>query len=172
MMPLATPNNPDWMTPVLSALRVVLPQNTLLAQNSPDSTGQSLIYPEADYLLSAGAYPAVLLYCTPLTYKPCSRSTYSGTFDAVVVYYQRWDKATQSGQMLDLLWQSVALDLARMQANVESNDRLVVGYTNYLQTITKIALSPYYGPVTPLSPALYTLSRSMTLSCVLPPFDS
>ncbi len=168
-MTLRIPNNPTTDIIAMVALRQVIVPNTQLAAGSSDGTGLSQVYINASYLLSIATFPAVLLSSRGQTYKGRSRSTYTGLVDILVAYYDRWDKQPQT---LDGVYASVALDLERIRANIESNDRAVLRSLTTIETLQKITISPYYGELDHTIPDVPLVVRTLTLRCVLPEYDA
>jgi hypothetical protein len=168
-MVLRLANNPTTDVIAMVALKQVIVPNTQLALGSNDSTGLSRVYINAVYPLSIADFPSILISSEGQTYSSRSRSTYAGIVDIHIAYYDRWDKQPQT---LDAVYASVALDLERIRANIESNDRAVVnGFTN-IEAIKKITVSPYYGELDHSVPDVPLVVRTLTLRCVLPEYDA
>ncbi len=168
-MPLRLLNNPATDVVAMAALKQVIVPNTQLALGSSDSTGLSRVYINTVYPLSIADFPSVLISSKPQTYTQCSRSTYNGLVDISIAYYDRWDKQPQT---LDQVYANVALDLERMRANIESNDRAVIGGFTAIERIQRIIVSPYYGELDHSIPDVPLVVRTLTLRCVLPEYDA
>lgn len=168
-MALLLPNNPETDVVALAVLKQVIVPNTQLALGSSDGTGLTQVYINNLYALSTGSFPAVHLSSERQVYAPRSRSTYTGMVNLHVDYYDHWDSQSAT---IDSQYAALSLDLERMKANVESNDTLAFQGTNALETVIKIALSPYSPEIDTKFPGLLLLFRTMTLSCRLPEYDA
>jgi len=162
------PNNPTTDVVVLGALRQVIVPNTNLALISASGTGLENVYIQNKYAISQGVFPAVHLYTGKQHYLRDSRSTYIGTMEAVVEYYDRWDSQPNT---IDTVRAAIAADLERMKANVESNEQLTIGITSYTVGILKEMLSPYPGEFDRNFPGLHLVYRTFTITFNILPFD-
>lgn len=168
-MSLRVADNPATPVAVLQALKIVAVPHTRLALMSSSGTGLERVFINNLPVMALGAFPAVALSYGKQIHKRSSRSTWSATFPCFLTYYDRWD--TQPAT-LDSVYATLSADILRMYANIESNDRLVVGTDSYLQTLS-LSLSAYYGEIDRHSvPGLALLHRTITLQCVTPPYDA
>lgn len=142
-MALRTANTPNTDIVVLNAIKAIIAPNTALAQNSSDGLGLSQIFVQREFdMLNAGIFPAVLLMAGAQTYQRQSRSTFDGTFTAILDYYDRWD---QHPDEFDDIRTAIALDLERMKSNIESQDSLATNGIAIAISLLRETLSPYEG---------------------------
>jgi hypothetical protein len=135
-MALRAPNNPNTDVIILNVLRNVMHLNlagqpcTYLASidpggSDPAGTGLNLTYVQNKYKMALGISAAVP-YAVHLSSGKQEYSkegaglrTYIGQFVAICEYCGRWDNQPDS---IDAIRSTIAADLERIKANIESND--------------------------------------------------
>ena len=169
-MPLSVPSNPSIALAVLVAVQATIVPGTQLAAGSSDGTGLTQVYLNDKSALSRGSFPAVNIASGKEISKHQSRSTYVGTLEVVISYYDRWDARIVT---LDGVYQSISSDMLRMYSNLEDNDTLLYQNSETVQTISSYTLSKYYEDEIDHTtvPAYVLVRRTLTIQCVIPPYD-
>jgi hypothetical protein len=128
---LRVPNNPNHVSALIAILQnlaTVDPAtglgNTLLAELSTSGTGLERVYVEGQKssMLTSATFPALLI--EPITPQKTSiggHKVYNATMGVKLSYYDRWDRNSTTIEAIHL---SSRQDLARIQANFESNPTL------------------------------------------------
>lgn len=171
-MPLRTANNPNTDLVVMTAIKNVMAPNTQLAATSASGLGLELIFIQDKYAMMLGMnvnYPiAVNMMSKGQSYHRSSQRTYTGLVDVAIDYYSRWDEQDST---IDAIWASIALDLERIKANIESNDSLMYGQTNYAISVPSLYLTEYEGEYDKTFPGLTLIHRMLTLKVNVLPYD-
>lgn len=159
--PLRTPNNPNVSPVILAALRQIIPAGTNLCNANPaDTTGVSQVYIRSRYAMSQGAFPAANLSTLPQEYRRTSARAYAGLLVVSISYYNRW--AENNAQTQDQIIQSMEDDLNRIQANLESNEDLVVAGIPHATSIPRFTMSADKGEIDSTFPGMQLLYRTLT----------
>lgn len=178
---LRQPNNPNTDTAILGVLRNVLHLNlagqpcTYLAQLSTSQTGLELTYVQNKYQMALGmtaAIPyAVHLSSGKQTYSKegAGLRTYIGAFTFMIEYCARWDEQPAS---IDSIRATIAADLERIKANIESNDSLAYQGQAYSVSIPSMQLSDYRGTLNADFPGLTLVERTLTGIANVLPYDT
>lgn len=170
-MTIIVPVNPNVAATVLAAVKATIVPGTQLAAGSADGTGLAQVYLNDKSAMARGAFPAVNLASGKESTKQQSRSTYVGSLEVVLSYYDRWDSRVTT---LDAVYQNISLDILRMYSNLEDNDTLVYQNGVTVQTIASYVLSKYYGDEIDHTsvPAYVLVKRTLTCTCSIPPYDA
>lgn len=183
-------NNPNVDNVILATLRSVMHLNlagqpcTYLASIDPGNpnatpplpaqTGLSLTYIQNKYQMALGmtlAVPyAVHLSSGKQSYSKdgCGLRTYDGQMMAIIEYCGRWDNQPSS---IDTIRATIAADLERIKANLESNDSLQYGGAAYAISVPSMQLSDYKGTLNGDYPGLTLVERTLTVLVNVLPYD-
>jgi hypothetical protein len=176
---LRTPNNPNVDSTVLSVIRSVLNLNaagqpcTYLASIDPAQTGLSLTYVQNKFKMALNM-TAALPYAVHLSSgkqrygKIGGPKSFGGAFEAIIEYCARWDDQPSS---LDTIRATIAADLERMKANLESNESLAFGGAAYAISLPTLQLSDYKGELNYDFPGLTLVERTLSVMVDMLPYD-
>lgn len=127
---LRTPNNPNNIDALMGIIQNIANidrmsglGNTRLAQLSASGTGVERVYLEGNKsVMVQGAMPALLIEpVTPQKTSIAGQRTYSASTSLKLSYYDRWDRNPAT---IETIHVASRQDLARIQANLESNPTL------------------------------------------------
>ncbi len=187
---LRSPNAPFVDKDILGVLRNVMHLNlaaqpcTYLASIDPGDataspplaplTGLSLTYIQNKYQMAL-KMTAALPYAVHLSSGKQGYSkqgaglrTYIGSLVCLVTYCGRWDENPAS---IDSIRATIAADLERIRANLESNDSMAYQGQAYTVSIPSIALSPYEGTLNATFPGLVLVERTLSMVAEILPYD-
>jgi hypothetical protein len=177
---LRTPNNPDTDVAILNVLKNVMHVNlalqpcTYLAQISTSQTGLELTYIQNKYQMALGM-TATLPYGVHLSSGKQGYSkegaglrTYIGQLTCIIEYCARWDDQQSS---IDSIRKTIAADLERIKANLESNDSMAYQGTAYSISIPSMQLGDYKGTLNYDYPGLTLVERTLTMTANILPYD-
>lgn len=176
---LRIPNNPNVDSIVLGVLRNVLNLNatgqvcTYLAQISTSQTGLELVYVQNKYKMALNM-TAALPYAVHLSSgkqrygKMGGPKSFGGAFEAIIEYCARWDDQPSS---LDTIRATIAADLERMKANLESNESLAFGGQAFAISLPTMQLSDYKGELNADFPGLTLVERTLSVMVDVLPYD-
>jgi hypothetical protein len=177
---LRTPNNPDTDDVILDILKNVMHVNlamqpcTYLAQISPSQTGLELTYVQNKYQMALNL-TAAIPYAVHLSSGKQGYSkegaglrTYIGALTLLIEYCARWDENPES---IDTIRKTVAADLERIKANLESNDSMAYQGAAYTVSIPSLQLSDYKGTLNYDFPGLTLVERTLTMQANVLPYD-
>lgn len=176
-MPLRTPNNSNTDLVILQTIANVMHKNvasqycTYLAQISTSGTGAELTYIQNKYRMVLGMTPA-LPYAAHLSsgkqrYAKNSTFEWLGQFEAIIEYCARWDEQASS---IDNIRSTIAADLERIKANIESNDALVYGGADFTISVPTMHLSDYRGTLNGDFPGLTLVERTLSMQVLILPY--
>ena len=187
---LREPNNPTTDIVILNVLRNVMHftlegyPSTYLASIDPGDatanpplaphTGLSLTYVQNKYKMALGM-TAALPYAIHLSSGKQGYSkqgaglrTYIGSLVCIIEYCARWDENPAS---IDAIRRTIAADLERIRANIESNDSLQYNNAAFAVSVPSMTLSPYEGSLNATFPGLILVERTLTVSVEILPYD-
>lgn len=174
---LRSPNNSNTDVAILGTLRSVLNLDadgtpcTYLAQLSQSQTGLELVYVQSKYKMALGMTAtvpyAVHLSSGKQSYRKNSLRTYDGSFEALIEYCGRWDDQPTS---IDAIRATIAADLERLKANLETNDSLSYGGQAYAISLPSMTLSDYKGELDTTFPGLTLVSRTLSVMVNVLPY--
>lgn len=172
-MPLRNPNNPNTdsvLAVAFIAIAVGYPSvNTVIGSVPADVNGKGpIFYNMAFEEMAFGSFPSALLTVGPQSYQRLSRSNWVGAVTLDLDYFNRWDR--QSAQ-IDTIRASIATDLERIKANIESNESLQQNNTAYTISAYSHTLSPYKGEQLDMD-GLTLVTRRYSCSFHILPYDS
>ena len=180
MVVLRTPNNPTTDDVILNVLRNVMHVNlsgqycTYLASIDPAQTGLAQTFVQSKYQMALGM-TAAIPYAINLSSgrqgysKPgAGLRTYIGSLVAICEYCGRWDENPAS---IDSIRATIAADLERIKANLESNDSMAYQGAAYTIAIPSMTLSPYQGTLNAEYAGLTLVERTLTMTFEILPYD-
>jgi hypothetical protein len=180
MVVLRTSNNPNTDDVILNVLRNVMHLNlagqacTYLAQISTSQTGLELTYVQNKYKMALGM-TAAIPYAVHLSSGKQGYSkqgaglrTYIGSLVCLVEYCARWDEQQSS---IDAIRKTIAADLERIKANLESNDSMAYQGQAYTISIPSMTLSDYKGTLNYEFPGLTLVERVLPITVEILPYD-
>jgi hypothetical protein len=177
---LRNPNTPNTDLVILNTLKSVLHLNlaglpcTFLAQISASQTGLELTYVQSKYQATLGM-TAALPYAVHLSSgkqhyekEGAGLRTYVGAFVCILEYMGRWDDQPGS---IDAIRKTIAADLERIRANIESNDSLQFNNTAFAVSVPSMQLSDYKGTLNSDYPGITLVERTLTFMINILPYD-
>jgi hypothetical protein len=185
MVVLRTSNNPNTDDVILNVMRNVMHLNlagqpcTYLASidpggNDPAQTGLNLTYVQNKYKMALGM-TAAIPYAVHLSSGKQGYSkqgaglrTYIGSLVCLIEYCARWDEQQSS---IDAIRKTIAADLERIKANLESNDSMAYQGQAYTISIPSMTLSDYKGTLNYEFPGLTLVERVLPITVEILPYD-
>lgn len=157
-MPLRPVNNPNTDVVIMTALRTILPVDTVLASSSAVFVQSK--YDLYLYLSQNTGNVALLLSSGDQAYNFAELSGFDGQTVINLDYYTCWD---EDAATIDAKLQAISEDLERVKSNAESNDNTEYQGTEHTMSIARMALGPYEGQLDRTFPALTMIYRRLTI---------
>lgn len=174
---LRNPSNPNTDVIILNTIANVIHKNaagsycTYLAQISTSQTGAELTYIQNRYKMALGMTPALpyALHLSSGKQRYAKNSTFEwlGQLEVLAEYVARWDEQASS---IDTIRSTIAADLERLKANLETNDALVYQGADFTISVPTMQLSDYKGTLDGTFPGLTLVERTLSFQVNILPY--